>query len=68
LKITRERWKFKDENYGPLLEFVKDENVTDINYNGTDVWIDDLSKGRYKADVTLSKEFIATPVKKLLLI
>lgn len=58
MKITRDRWKFKDENYGPLLEFVKDENVTDINYNGTDLWIDDLTKGRYKADVTLSKDFI----------
>ena len=58
MKITRERWKFKDENYGPLLEFVKDENVTDINYNGTDLWIDDLTKGRYKADVTLSNDFL----------
>lgn len=58
MKITRERWKFKDEYYGPLLEFVKDENVTDINYNGKDVWIDDLTVGRYKADVVLSHDFL----------
>ena len=59
MKITKDRWKFKDEYYGPLLEFVKDENITDINYNGKDVWIDDLNKGRYKADVELTKEFVA---------
>lgn len=58
MKITRERWKFKDEYYGPMLRFVKDENVTDINYNGKDLWIDDLTKGRYKADVELSRDFI----------
>lgn len=58
MKITRERWQFKDENYGPLLEYVKNENVTDINYNGKDVWIDDLTIGRYKADVELSRDFI----------
>lgn len=58
MKITKERWQFKDEYYGPLLEFVKDENVTDINYNGKDVWIDDLTVGRYKADVKLTREFV----------
>ena len=59
MKITRELWKdFKDEYYGPLLHFVKDDNVTDINFNGKDVWIDDLTVGRYKADLELSKDFI----------
>lgn len=58
MKVTRERWKFKEEHYGPLLPFIKDENVTDINYNGKDVWIDDLTIGRYKADIELSRDFI----------
>lgn len=49
---------FKEEHFGPLLPYIQDDNVTDINYNGTDVWIDDLTKGRYKADITLTKEFI----------
>lgn len=40
LRITQERWTFKDEYYGPLIDFVKDDNVTDINFNGKDVWID----------------------------
>lgn len=51
-------WELKDENYGPMLPFVKDPNVTDINFNGTDVWIEDLKKGVYKADIELSKEFV----------
>lgn len=58
MKVSKEKWQFEDEHYGPLLEYVQDDNVTDINYNGTDVWIDDLTKGRYKADITLTPEFI----------
>ena len=58
LRITQERWTFKDEYYGPLIDFVKDDNVTDINFNGKDVWIDNLVKGRYKADLILTKEFV----------
>ena len=58
MKITRDRWNFKDEYYGPLLKFVKSESVTDINYNGKDVWIDDLEIGRYKADIELSMDFV----------
>jgi pilus assembly protein CpaF len=57
-KVSNSRWQFKDEQFGPLLPYIKDDNVTDINYNGTDVWIDDLTKGRYKADVSLSPEFV----------
>lgn len=48
----------KDENYGELLDFVKDINVTDINWNGRQLWIDDLVKGRYMSKVVLSPEFI----------
>lgn len=58
MKVSKEKWEFKDEHFGPLLKYVQDDNVTDINYNGTDLWIDDLAKGRYKADDTLSPDFI----------
>ncbi|CAM3646184.1 CpaF/VirB11 family protein [Erysipelothrix urinaevulpis] len=33
-------------DFGKLKDFVEDPNVTDINFNGTDVWIDHLDKGR----------------------
>ena len=48
----------KPEHYGPLLPYIEDENVTDINWNGQALWIDDLTKGRYKSDIVLSDEFV----------
>lgn len=52
-------WEFKDENFGPLLSYVKDPNVTDINYNGRVVWIDDLEVGRYPVrDLILDTAFV----------
>ena len=50
----------KEENYGPLLPFIRDINVTDINWNGTQLWIDDITKGRYLADIVLDKDFVDT--------
>lgn len=37
------------EFFGPLWEYIKDDNVTDIKWNGKTLWIDDLTKGRYLA-------------------
>ena len=34
MKISREAWDLKEECFGPLLPYVKDQQVTDINYNG----------------------------------
>lgn len=36
-----------DFNFGPLTPFIEDEAITDINYNGHQLWIDHLHKGRY---------------------
>lgn len=59
MKVSREVWSFKDENFGPLLPYVLDKNITDINYNGTDVWVEHLRKGIYKVPVRLSAEFVS---------
>lgn len=49
----------KDEHYGELLPYVQDINVTDINWNGMQLWIDDTTRGRYMLpDVKLSQEFV----------
>lgn len=48
----------KDENYGELLPLIKDVNITDINWNGIQLWIDDVTKGRYMSDIVLSDEFV----------
>lgn len=39
--------KIKDEYFGDFLPFIKNEDITDINWNGAELWIDDLKKGRY---------------------
>ena len=57
MKISREAWDLKEECFGPLLPYVKDQQVTDINYNGTDVWIEHLKYGIRKAPVNLTPEF-----------
>lgn len=36
--------------FGLLQPYVEDVMITDINYNGVDIWIDHLSKGRYRVE------------------
>ena len=67
MKISREAWDLKEECFGPLLPYVKDQQVTDINYNGTDVWIELLKYGIRKAPVNQigrasCRERVSSPV------
>lgn len=48
----------REQSFGDLLPFVQDQNITDINWNGSQLWIDDVVKGRYLSDVTLTKDFV----------
>ena len=50
-EVTREL--FKD-----LYPLIMDNNVTDIKWNGRDLWIDDITKGRYKSDIKLTNKFL----------
>ncbi|MEG2908041.1 MAG: ATPase, T2SS/T4P/T4SS family [Erysipelotrichaceae bacterium] len=45
-------------NFGPLTSYIEDDNVTDINYNGHRLWIDDLKKGRYLIEDFEEEEFM----------
>ena len=55
-----------DVNFGPLLPYIKDDNVTDINWNGEELWIDDLTRGRYCAyDVHLDELFLSNFTTKI---
>lgn len=58
MRVNKSKWKMTNADFGPLLPYVLDENVTDINYNGSAVWIDDLTRGRYRTDITLHRNFI----------
>lgn len=50
--------KLREEDFGVFLPFVQEKSVTDIDYNGKDLWVTDLKKGRYRADVKVPQEFI----------
>lgn len=58
MRVSREAWNLKEESFGPLLPYVLDEDITDINFNGVDVWVEHLKQGIYRVPVKLSKEFV----------
>ena len=46
------------EQLGVLYKYTLNSNITDINWNGYQLWVDDLKVGRYLANEQLSQEFI----------
>lgn len=48
----------KLEDFGVLADYIREDSVTDINWNGNALWIDDLEKGRYSAEERLSNEYL----------
>lgn len=51
-------WELTEEEFGPFYPFIRDKNVTDIDYNGKTLWIADLKRGRYRADVPVEETFV----------
>lgn len=51
------RFLLKRQDYGTLYPYIVSEDVTDINWNGRQLWIDDLKKGRYLAGEVLTRTF-----------
>ena len=47
-----------EANYGELLPLIKDANITDINWNGAQLWVDDVRNGRYLDTTILEKDFV----------
>ncbi len=46
------------EQFGVFWKYITQEDVTDIDYNGSRLWITDLKKGRYPAEDELTESFI----------
>lgn len=49
-----------DEQFGVLGKYLLEPNVTDVDYNGRELWITDLKRGRYCAEEKLTEQFIST--------
>ena len=39
--------QLKREMFGDLIPYIEDDDITDINWNGSALWLNSLSKGRY---------------------
>ncbi len=48
------------EQFGPLWKYIEDPEVTDIDFNGSQLWITDFGKGRYRAEEMLTEQFISS--------
>lgn len=48
----------KEEYYGDLLPYIKNDLITDITWNGRALWVDHLEKGRYKEELELEPEWV----------
>lgn len=49
-----------EEQFGVFWKYIKEPDVTDIDYNGSKLWITDLKKGRYVVEEEISKSFLDT--------
>ena len=47
-----------EEQFGPLWKYIMDPNVTDVDYNGSKLWITDFEKGRYEVTEVLTEQFL----------
>lgn len=54
----QKNYLLKRQDYGLLYPYLIEEMVTDINWNGKQLWIDDLEKGRYMAAEILEGDFV----------
>ena len=41
------------KQFGVFWEFIENPTVTDIDYNGRELWITDLKKGKYKKNKSI---------------
>lgn len=63
----KDRMVFLDaESFGPLLPFIQDETITDVDFNGTDLWLTTIDKVRKKVDASfITPQFMAVFINKV---
>lgn len=51
--------------FGPLYEFVRDDDITDVDFNGSELWLTNAQNERYRSDKRLQPEFIEQFTKRV---
>ena len=54
-----------EDYFGPLYRFVRDDDITDVDFNGTDLWLTNSKNERYHSDAKFSDEFIEQFTKRV---
>lgn len=49
-----------EAQFGVFWKYIQEPNVTDIDYNGSKLWITDLEKGKYVSEENITESFIQT--------
>lgn len=57
-EVFEKKYLLKRQDYGLLYPYIVSDDVTDINWNGRQLWIDDLKRGRYLAGEILTNQFV----------
>lgn len=54
---TRNGTAFDFNKFGPLKKYIDDSTITDIDYNGTDIWLTNINNEHWKSNIKLSPDF-----------
>ena len=46
------------EQFGIFWKYLQVPEVTDVDYNGSELWVTDLKRGRYRVSEAVSESFI----------
>ena len=53
------KWELVPAHFGPLWSYIEDDEITDIDFNGMDLWITNTANERIKVEEHgVTKEFI----------
>lgn len=47
-----------ETQFGVFWKYLASKNVTDVDYNGKELWVTDLRQGRYRASEKIAEDFI----------
>lgn len=65
---NRNKFVIPDEDFGPFLPYVKDKNITDVDFNGQDLWTIDTQNRKIKvsdADHPIPRDFVERFARKV---